>query len=158
MSQDTNEFRFSEDERNALAAVLDLVIPRSPEDGLPGAGEVGLTSHLEGVIEKSPELLPVIREALDAIEERARARHPGGFSALPQDERLQLLGEVAEAEPGFLPGLIFHTYTGYYQADPVLEALGMEARPPYPKGYELEQIDFGLLDPVRARPKLFRET
>ena len=38
-----------------------------------------------------------------------------------------------------------------------MESLGMEARPPFPKGYEVEQGDWSLLDPVRARPKMYRE-
>jgi hypothetical protein len=33
----------------------------------------------------------------------------------------------------------------------------MEARPPFPKGHEVEQGDWSLLDPVRMRPKLYRE-
>jgi len=39
----------------------------------------------------------------------------------------------------------------------VLEALGHEARPPFPTGYVLEPFDAALLDPVRARPKRYRE-
>jgi hypothetical protein len=38
-----------------------------------------------------------------------------------------------------------------------MRSLGLEARPPYPKGFELEQGDWSLLDPVRAGPPLFRE-
>ena len=39
----------------------------------------------------------------------------------------------------------------------VVEGLGLEDRPPYPKGYEVEAGDLSLLDPVRARPKLYRD-
>jgi hypothetical protein len=35
-------------------------------------------------------------------------------------------------------------------------SLGMEPRAPFPKGFEVEQGDWSLLDPVRARPKLYR--
>jgi hypothetical protein len=33
----------------------------------------------------------------------------------------------------------------------------MDARAPFPKGYDLEQGDWSLLDPVRARPRLYRD-
>jgi len=39
----------------------------------------------------------------------------------------------------------------------VVEAIGLESRPPYPKGYPLELGDLGLLDPVRNRPRFYRE-
>jgi hypothetical protein len=46
----------------------------------------------------------------------------------------------------------------YYRDDRVLRSLGLELRPPFPKGYELEQGDWSLLDPVKARPVSLRMT
>ena len=40
----------------------------------------------------------------------------------------------------------------YYRDDRVLRSLGLELRPPFPSGYQLEQGDWSLLDPVKARP------
>ena len=40
----------------------------------------------------------------------------------------------------------------YYRDDRVLRSLGLELRAPFPKGYMLEQGDWSLLDPVKARP------
>ena len=45
----------------------------------------------------------------------------------------------------------------YYRDDRVMRSLGLEPRPPFPKGFEVEQGDWSLLDPVRARPKFYRE-
>ena len=45
----------------------------------------------------------------------------------------------------------------YYRDDRVMRSLGMEPRPPFPKGLEVEQGDWSLLDPVRERPKFYRE-
>ena len=44
----------------------------------------------------------------------------------------------------------------YYRDDRVLRSLGLELRPPFPKGYTLEQGDWALLDPVKARPSTLR--
>jgi hypothetical protein len=68
-----------------------------------------------------------------------------------------VLNEIATTEPGFLPGLIFHTYAGYYQNGRVMEALGLEPRPPHPAGYEMEPGDLTLLEAVRRRPRMYRE-
>jgi hypothetical protein len=67
-----------------------------------------------------------------------------------------VLNELASAQPGFLPGLMFLTYAGYYQDPRVVEALGLEPRPPFPKGYDMEPNELSLLDEVRQRPTLFR--
>ena len=44
----------------------------------------------------------------------------------------------------------------YYRDDRVLRSLGLELRAPFPKGYTLEQGDWSLLDPVKARPATLR--
>ena len=45
----------------------------------------------------------------------------------------------------------------YYRDDRVMASINMEARPPFPKGYLVEQGDWSLLDPVRARGRIFRD-
>jgi hypothetical protein len=42
----------------------------------------------------------------------------------------------------------------YYSGNRVVRSLGPEPRPPYPKGHVLEDGDWSLLDPVRARPPM----
>jgi hypothetical protein len=44
----------------------------------------------------------------------------------------------------------------YYRDDRVLRSLGLELRAPFPLGYTLEQGDWSLLDPVKARPQALR--
>ena len=45
----------------------------------------------------------------------------------------------------------------YYRDDRVVRSLGLEPRAPFPKGHTLEQGDWTLLDPVGARPKMWRD-
>ncbi len=45
----------------------------------------------------------------------------------------------------------------YYRDDRVMLSLGLEPRPPFPKGHTLEQGDWSLLDAVRGRPKIWRD-
>ena len=45
----------------------------------------------------------------------------------------------------------------YYRDDRVMRSLGMEARAPFPKGFEVPAGDYGLLDPVRARGPIWRD-
>ena len=56
-----------------------------------------------------------------------------------------------------MPALLFLAYSGYYQHPRVVETLGLEARPPHPKGYAMEAFDPSLLDAVRRRGKIYRD-
>ncbi len=53
--------------------------------------------------------------------------------------------------------LIIGAGEGYYQNTATLAALGLPPRPPHPLGYEIEENDLSLLEPVRARKKLCRK-
>ena len=138
-----------------LCAVLNELIPgRGPS--LPGAGDLGLGDYVKGRLADSRA---GVVGALAELDARARALGgEDGFAFLPDEMRSGLLREVAGAHPGFLESLVFPLYSGYYQHRKVVEALGLENRPPYPKGYSLEPGDPGLLDPVRDRPRFYRET
>ena len=45
----------------------------------------------------------------------------------------------------------------YYRDDRVIAALGLEARAPFPRGYELPQGDFSLVEAVRGRARMWRD-
>jgi hypothetical protein len=147
----------SPDERRTLSSVLDEIIPPSSDGRLPGAGAIGLAGHVEDSVKRTRGLLPVIVRGLAALDGLARDRGQGSFVALPRHERVEVLNQLATTEEGFLPGLISPTYIAYYQHPRVLEALGLEPRPPYPKGYDLAPFDPALLDGVRRRRPHYRD-
>ena len=152
MSDETNHPGFSADEQRVLASVLDEIIPPSNDGRLPGAGELGLVSYIEQALQKTPEIRSMIAQGLSDLDNLARSRHAPGFAALSREDRVQLLNDQA-----FVLPLTFHAYTGYYQHARVVAALGLEARPPHPRGYQMEPNDLTLLDGVRRRPRLYRE-
>jgi hypothetical protein len=72
-----------------------------------------------------------------------------------------------EVLAGELPDAIFaadlwavvtgHAHQDYLDPDDrVVRSLGLEPRPPHPKGHVLEDGDWSLLDPVRARALTWR--
>ena len=99
-----------------------------------------------------PDLRSLVTQGLAELDDSSRARHGRGFADLAAAEKRALLGEQ-----GFVMALTLHTYVGYYQNPRVVEALGMEARAPHPRGYEMAEDDPTLLDPVRRRAKLYRD-
>jgi len=157
MSDSTDPLRLSPEDELTLASVLDEIVPPSAERKLPGAGEIGLVRAVVDAAKQNPALAPIVLQGLAALDELARDRRGHGFRALRPEERTALFRELAAKEEGFVQSLIFPLYIAYYQHPRVLEALGMEARPPHPKGYEIEPFDPSLLEPVRRRPKLYRD-
>lgn len=157
MSEANAATGFSEGELRTLACVLDLLIPPSGDGRMPGAGEVGIGARIDQVAQRDAGLRAVVAAGLAALDALARAGGVAAFAALVGDARLAALREVTIAQPGFVPSLIFHTYAGYYQEGRVLEGLGLDPRPPFPTGHQLDPFDETLLDPVRRRAKLYRD-
>jgi hypothetical protein len=152
MSNETNHPAFSDDERRVLASVLDELIPPSTDGRLSGAGQLGIADYIDEALQKTPELKSMIAQGLADLDQLARRRNAPGFAALSREDKLQLLNEW-----GFVLPLTLHAYSAYYQHAQVVEALGLEARPPHPKGYHMEPNDLTLLEAVQRRPKLYRE-
>jgi hypothetical protein len=138
------------EERGWLASVLDALVPARDDGHLPGAGALGLAEFLERAAAGDPEL----RDALAEVLARLAAE---GFAGLDPPARTARLQALAQAAPAAFRQLVVHTYRGYYCHPRVVEALGLEARPPFPRGYAVPPTDFSILDPVRRRDKLYRE-
>jgi hypothetical protein len=142
MSDDPTRPRFSAAEVRVLTLALDEIIPPRADGRLPGAGALGVAGDVEAVLQKTPELLRMVAEGLAALDAR-------GFARLSHTERSDALSELP-------PVVILHAYSAYYQHPRIAEALGLEPRPPHPKGYEMAPNDLSLLDLVRRRGRLWR--
>jgi len=140
---------FSVDQQ-LLETLLDVVIPPSADGRLPGAGTLGLTDTIARTVRQMPMLRPVLEYGFSALAELATRRNAGGWAALTPAERADVFAEF------FLPAFLFLAYSSYYQAPRVVEALGLEARAPHPKGYPMDEDDLMLLDAVRRRGKMYR--
>ena len=146
---------FDESQTRALAGVLDTLVPPSADGRLPGAGALGLAPGIAG---KLGGARSAIAKGLAALDAAARERGAADFASLAGTAREALLRDYDHRDPGFVPGLVFHTYAAYYPHERVMTAIGLEPRPPYPLGYPLEQPDLdALLERVRGGPKRYRD-
>ena len=141
-------------QRASLDIVLNMIVPPSADGRMPGAAEIGVLAYL---LAEATDALPVLCRELEELERRSHERFVRCFAELEKQERTSLLEGLRAQEPSFMSRLAMETLACYYQHDRVLEGLGVEARPPYPKGYQLVQGDLSLLEPVRARGKIYRD-
>ena len=132
---------------NLLSQILDTLIPASEDGRMPGAGALEIA---DAVRAETSSAVDVVKAGLAAAEER-------GFSELDSAGRVAALREIEAVQPAFVPTLFVPACIAYYQHPDVLVGLGMEPRPPHPKGYELEAGIFDGLERVRAGGKRYRD-
>ena len=142
------------DQQRTFVAILDMIIPASDDGRFPSAADMDVLGY---IAKTDPQLLDTVRTELDRLNAVSEDLYGVVFGDAEETHRQGLLDEKRGVEPQFLGGLALHTVTLYYQDDRVMEAIGMEARPPFPKGYEVVAGDLSLLDPVRARGQVYRD-
>ena len=140
-------------QRRNLDIVLAMIVPASADGRKPSAAEVDVLGYIRA---HESESLASLGAELDRIDAEAQARHGGSFAVLAAERRQALVDELRHQEPQFLRNLALQTVTCYYGDDRVLQSLGLEVRPPFPKGYEVPVGDLTLLEPVRRRGRIYR--
>lgn len=140
----------SPSESRDLRCVAGMMIPPSAEFGVPGADDETIFADIARSLGRDTA---DVRAALTSLRDLA-----GGPLADLDEARRQDVASTFQARGGpaamTLGRVILQCY---YRDDRVVRSLGLEPRPPFPLGHSLEQGDWSLLDPVRARPKLWRD-
>ena len=91
------------------------------------------------------------------IEDLSEKNHERSLARLNDDERAVVIKQFRSSHDALAQFLQFNTLNSYYQDDRVMEAIGLEARAPYPGGYEVAPTDWTILEPVRGREKIYRD-
>jgi hypothetical protein len=135
--------------RNDLRTVAAMIIPASDEYKVPGADDPAIQADMLATLGRDTAM---VRQALDHLARLAGQPladlDAAGRDAVAREFRASG-GETAAV-------LVRVVLQCYYRDDRVLRSLGLELRAPFPKGYTLEQGDWSLLDPVKARPSTLR--
>jgi len=145
----STEPALSQAQRDDLRTVAAMIIPESREYRVPGADDAKIQADILATLARDAKRM---REALDHLARLAgkplAELDPGRRDAVAKEFRSS--GGAAAAT---LTRVVLQCY---YRDDRVVHSLGLELRPPFPKGYTLEQGDWSLLDPVKARPSMWR--
>jgi hypothetical protein len=130
-------------------ALAGTIIPASAAYGVPGADDERIFGDILRSLERDRD---DIRQSLAQL-----ARLAGGaFADLDPPRRAEVAAVFRESGGAPLAALVRVVLLCYYRDDRVMQSLGLEPRPPFPKGHVVEQGDWSLLDPVRARPPMYR--
>lgn len=142
--------RLTEDEACSLRRVASLMIPASESYQVPGADDEKIFADVLGSLDREG---PAVKEALRQLSDLAGRP----FVDLPAHACDGVLTRFRAQSTALADALVRVIARCYYRDDRVMLSIGMEPRPPFPKGFELEQGDWSLLEPVRMRGKIFRD-
>jgi hypothetical protein len=126
------------DQVRDLRTLAGMMIPSSAAYEVPGADDDR-----------------IFKDILRSLE-RDRDDVRRAFAALGPQRRAEVASAFREAGGAPLAALVRVVLLCYYRDDRVMRSLGMEPRSPFPMGHVVEQGDWSLLDPVRARPPMYR--
>ena len=140
----------SADQCRSLRCLAEMMIPASAEYGVPSAGDDAIFGDILQSVGRDAGHVIVVLQTLDAMSGCP-------FADLDPQRRDTIAARLRETGGEALAYLTRIILQCYYRDDRVMRSLGLELRPPFPRGFEVEQGDWSLLDPVRARPKLYRE-
>jgi hypothetical protein len=126
-----------------------MIIPPSTKYDVPGADDATIFADIVSSIGRDADQ---VRSALTRLRTLA-----GGSLAALDPARRGAVADRLRAEGGAAVAVLTRiVLLCYYRDDRVMLSLGLEPRPPFPKGHEIEQGDWSLLDPVRSREPFWR--
>lgn len=141
---------FDDIQRETLCVVAAAMIPASEEFHLPGADDPAIFND---ILASTGRDAGTLANALTAL----RLAVSGDLAALRTAGPGSVLERFRSENPDIAAMFELAISQCYYRDDRVMLAIGMEPRAPYPKGYAIEQGDWSLLDPVRARGRIYRD-
>jgi hypothetical protein len=136
-------------QRDDLREIAGMIVPASVEFAVPGADDPAIQADILATLGRDAGL---VREALGEL-----ARLAGAPLSSLDPARRQAAANALRAKGGAAVATLSRVVLQcYYRDDRVVRSLGLEPRPPHPLGHVLEDGDWSLLDPVRARPPMWR--
>ena len=115
-----------------------------------------MADHIASVVSGSAALRRLFIYGLAEIGIVSHRRYSREFVDLTDEEKDEVLRSIESDEPDFFEALVQHSYNGYYTNRKVIELLGLQARPPQPRGHSLETGNLALIENVKKRGRAYR--
>ncbi len=137
-------------ETDLLRVIVSHMIPASSEHDVPGADDAVIFSDIVRSLGREE---PAIKRILSIVDQLSNQ----GFAELDPASKAKVITTLRQDHALLLSQLVTAVTRCYYRDDRVMRSLDMEPRPPFPRGFEVTEGDWSLLDPVRARGPIWRK-
>jgi len=136
-------------QRDDLRTIASIMIPASVEYGVPGADDAAIQADIIATLGRDGA---AVRSALDHL-----ARLAGQPLAMLESARRNAVVAEFRTTGGVAAATLSRVILQcYYRDDRVLKSLNLEPRAPFPRGHQLAQGDWSLLDAVKTRAPMWR--
>jgi hypothetical protein len=149
-----SDSEFASEQKLTLQSLVGCIIPASDEYDVPGADDPNIFAE---ILRATAPLATEIRRGLEDLDKLSDTDHGAFFSDLSGADKINIASHFRSSQALWVDRLVNIVIPCYYRDSRVMRSLGMEARPPFPDGFKLEQGDWSLLDVVRERPKMYRD-
>jgi hypothetical protein len=133
-----------------LRRLAGFMVPAAADYRVPSADDEAIFADIVRSLGRDRN---AVRKALAMLREMAA----GDLSSLDDAKAQAMAMTLLDRGGSDMTALGRAVLQCYYRDDRVLVALGLEPRPPFPKGHALKQGDWSLLDTVRRRPRMWRD-
>ena len=144
-----SEGRYSSEEVDVLKRLFDKIIPASADERFPSAAD---SQIFVVFLASSHQFRVLISKAILLLQEFSGS----DYCQLSEVDADRVTQQFYANRTGPVTTLLSLLTQCYYRDDRVLDAIGLEPRAPYPEGFEVENGDWGLLDPVKSRGRIYR--
>ena len=144
-----SEGRYSSEEVDVLKRLFDKIIPASADERFPSAAD---SQIFEDFLASSQQFRELISKAILLLQEFSGS----DYCQLSEVDADRVTQQFYANRTGPVTTLLSLLTQCYFRDDRVLEAIGLEPRAPYPGGFEVEDGDWGLLEPVKSRGPIYR--
>ena len=144
-----SEGGYSSQEVDVLKRLFDKIIPASADKRFPSAADPRV---FEDFLASSERFRELISKAILLLQEFSGS----DYCQLSEVDADRVTEQFYADRTGAVTTLLSLLTQCYFRDDRVLEAIGLEPRAPYPGGFEVENGDWGLLEPVKSRGAIYR--
>jgi len=137
-------------EQADLRRLAGFMVPASAEYRVPGADDEAIFADMVRSLGRD---LPAVRAALTMLRELSGDAFTSLDAETAETKAMAFLARK-DAAIATLGRVVLQSY---YRDDRVFISLGLEPRPPFPKGHTIAPTDWSLLDDVRSRPRMWRD-
>lgn len=138
-----------------VRCLVDALLPGDDGDPpLPCASEIGVDRIVSARM--AADEGGAIRHAIASVARAAGSAHE--FARSSGDVRSAAIATAERDASADVRSLVACALEAYYQSEPVIRAMGWRPQSPQPLGHPVDPLDPALLEPVRSRGPLWRET
>lgn len=145
---------FTDTQRAALAVLMDMLIPASPDGRMPAASTLGLYDDVTTMRAADRALF---EQGLGDLDTRSMQAHGATFASLTSAQTKALVERLRGERSAFVQSFVALTVGRYFSHPVVMPRIGLEPRPLWPKGNTVAEGDWSLLDVVKRRQKIYRK-